>query len=132
MLCLGYIQSSHIIIQFINLNGQIINAFSKEVALKTAEIAKGCAFSSAKLIGYLKYGMQLRNIPNGGFCLFYGDNDAKRQLLVFDGKGNLTHEKDVPLIFATHYFMRATATDVYLLMKDNEQVPEGGYKLTRT
>ena len=133
VLCLGYIQShraaGHIIIQCINLNGQIINTYAKEVALKTTEIGKGTVLSPAKMIGYLKYGMQLRNIPNGGFCLFYGDNDTKRQLLAFDGKGNLTHEKDIPVIYATHYFMRTTATDVYLLMKDNEHVPEGGYKL---
>jgi hypothetical protein len=152
VLCLGYIQSplaggesvrnrkdlqkargdaqtSHIIIQCINLNGRIINTYAKEVALKTTEIGKGTVLSPAKMIGYLKYGMQLRNIPNGGFCLFYGDNDLKRQLLVFDGNGKLTHEKDIPVIYASHYFMLTSATDVYLLMKDNEHVPEGGYKL---
>jgi hypothetical protein len=37
----------------------------------------------------------------GGFCLFYGDDDTKRQLLVFDGSGKLTHEKDIPVIFAS-------------------------------
>jgi hypothetical protein len=151
-LCLGYIQSplaggesvrsraalrkakddaasSHILVQFINLNGRIISTYYKEVYLKTAEIAKGNAFSSAKLIGYLKYGMQIRNIPNGGFCLFYGDDDVKRQLLVFDNKGSLTRERDIPLTFASHYFMRTSSSDVYLLIKDNEHVPEGGYTL---
>jgi hypothetical protein len=119
LLCLAYIQNpNHLLVQFINLNGQIIGSFHKEVALKTA-----------KMIRYLKYGMQLRNIPNGGFCLFYGDDDTRRQLLIFDGRGKLTNERDIPLTTASHYFMRTSATDVYLLMKDNEHVPEGGYQL---
>jgi hypothetical protein len=152
VLCLGYIQSplaggesvrtraalkkaqgaaasSHILMQFISLNGRIINTYYKEVYLKTTEIAKGNAFSSVKLIGYLKYGMQIRNIPDGGFCVFYGDDDVKRQLLVFDGKGSLVKERDVPLTFANHYYMRTSASDVYLLIKDNEHVPEGGFTL---
>jgi hypothetical protein len=152
VLCLGYIQSplaggesvrsrkdykkaegtatsSHILVQFINLSGKVINSYYREVNLKTASLASGSAFSLSpvKLIGYLKYGMQIRNIPNSGFCLFYGD-DVRQVLLSFDTRGALTHEQNATTI-ADRYIMRSSATEIYLLMKDNARAPEGGYKI---
>jgi hypothetical protein len=153
VLCLGYLQSplaggetvknqrdfskvrdaalsSHILVQFINLNGKVINTYYREVNLNmTATYANGRAFSAvkAKVRGYLKYGMQIRNIPNTGFGLFYGD-ELKQYLLLFDLKGELTHEQEVTS-FGDHYFLRVSATDIYLLVKANVHVPEGGHKL---
>lgn len=143
VLCLGYVQSplaggesvrtwkdykkaqsaataSHILVQFINLDGKVINTYYKEVDLKTAALTR-------KVIGYLRNGMQIRNIPNSGFCLFYGD-EVKQNLLVFDARGSLAHEQPVGVL-ADHYYLRTSASDVYLLMKDNGHAPEGGYKL---
>lgn len=80
-----------------------------------------------KLIGYLKSGMQIRNIPNGGFAIFYGD-ELKQDLLRFDTRGYLTQEQEVSAA-ADHYYIRASATDLYLLAKSNTYAPEGGYKL---
>src|SRR5580692_3716860 len=134
VLCLGYIQSpltggesvrsrrdlrkaedaaasSHILLQFINLDGKLINAWSREVNLNTATSTAGGPWSAMKLIGYLKYGMQIKNIPNGGFAFFYGD-DVKQQLAVFDSKGNLTHEQEAPTV-ADHFFLRTSATEIY-------------------
>jgi hypothetical protein len=151
VLCLGYVQSplaggesvrtrkdykkaedaalsSHILVQFINLNGKIINSYYKEVNLKTETLTNRNTFSSAmKVLGYLKYGMQIRNIPNGGFSLFYGD-DLKQNLVVFDGRGDLTHERPAEGL-ADHYYLRTSATDIYLLMKNDIRTPEGGFKL---
>jgi hypothetical protein len=149
VLCLGYVQSplaggesvrtrkdykkaenaassSHILIQFINLNGKIINTYYREVSLKAVTLANRSAFSAMKVIGYLKYGMQIRNIPNGGFGLFYGD-ELKQSLLVFNSRGDLTHEQSIAVF--EHYYLRASATDVYVLTKDDMRAPEGGYKL---
>jgi hypothetical protein len=113
VLCLGYIQnaaaSGHILLQFINLDGKVINNYYREVNR------------------FLKYGMQIRNIPNGGFVFFYGD-DVKQQLAVFNTRGDLTHEQEAPTI-ADHFFLRASATEIYLLTKHDIRVPEGGSTL---
>jgi len=148
VLCLGYIQSplegvtsirtmrdykkaedaansSHILLQFISLDGKVINTYYREANLQMAPVGRANAFS-VKVGGYLKYGMQIRNIPNKGFCLFYGD-DMKQDLVIFDTKGDLTSEQSAPM--ANHYHLRTSAEKVYLLMKDDGRAPEGGYKL---
>jgi len=150
VLCLGYIQSplaggqsirtlkeyrkagdaatsSHILVQFINLSGKVINTFYQEVNLMTAAVPNRNGYAITKLVGYLKFGMQIRNIPNSGFCLFYGDN-VRQDLVLFDNRGVLTHKLDIPAL-ADHYFLRTSATDIYLLTKKNVRVPEGGYRI---
>jgi hypothetical protein len=155
VLCLGYIQSplaggetvnpsnqreyhkvadaatsSHILVQFINLNGKVINTYYREVSLSTAAAyANARAFSAIKLRvqGYLKYGMQIRNIPNTGFSVFYGDG-LKQYLLLFDPRGEMTHEQEVTA-FGDRYYLRVSGTDIYLLVKADVHVPQGGYKL---
>ncbi|HVU56234.1 MAG TPA: DUF6770 family protein [Puia sp.] len=150
VLCLGYIQSSltgaesirsgkdyqkavdaaassHILVQFVSLGGQVINTYYKGVSLTTGTVPTRNAYSSLKLIGYLKYGMQIRNIPNSGFAFFYGD-EVKQDLVVFDTKGGVTHEQAIQT-FADHYYLRASATDIYLMTKQDISTPEGGYKL---
>lgn len=151
VLCLGYLQSAiaggqsvktpkeyrkateaassdnHLLVQFINLSGKIINTYYKDVYLKTGAVPEGRSYTTLKLFNYLKYGMQIRNIPNGGFCLFYGEN-AKQHLVLFDTGGNMTQEQEVS-DYADQYFLRATATNIYLLVKKEVHVPEGGFKL---
>ena len=112
VLCLGYVQrTGHIVLQFVNLQGNILNTWTKE----------------AHVSGTLKYGMQIRNIPNGGFAFFYGD-DLRQELLLFDTKGMMTHEQPTPA-FAEHFYLHSSATELYLLAKQNGQAPEGGWKL---
>jgi hypothetical protein len=118
-------QSSHILLQFIGLNGRFINTFYKEADLQMGSLGNVGPFS-VKVQGYLKYGMQIRNIPNKGFCLFYGD-DMKQELVLFDTKGNPTSEQAAPM--ANHYHLRTSADKIYLLMKDDGRAPEGGFKL---
>ncbi len=148
VLCLGYIQSplegqtairsmrdyrkaedkanaSHILLQFISLNGKVINTYCREANLQMAPLGRSNSFS-VKVGGYLKYGMLIRNIPGKGFCLFYGD-DSRQDLVLFDTKGDLTSEQSAPM--ANHYHLRTSTEKVYLLMKDDGRAPEGGYKL---
>lgn len=136
VLCLGYLQtslsgtetistqkeyrkaqdaanSSHLLLQFIDLNGKILNHWGRDVNLS--------------LRGFLNYGMQIRNIPNTGFALFYGDM-VKQSLLTFDLQGNLAQEQEVPY-FGSHFFLRTSPSNVYLLVKRNGGTPEGGYQL---
>jgi hypothetical protein len=133
VLCLGYIQSakakatSHLLLQFIDLSGKVINTWYREVNLDMAAYNRGRLFSVTRLSGFLKYGMQIRNIPDGGFALFYGD-ETKQKMTVFDTRGNMTHEQDAP-IAAAHYYLRASPGEIYLLTKNDLRVPEGGYTL---
>jgi hypothetical protein len=150
VLCLGYIQSPlargesirtqkdirraqdqaasrHLLLQFINLNGKVINTFYREINLTATGVPNENPFSSHKVIGFLKYGMQLKNIPNGGFCLFYGD-DIKVTLLRFDAQGTLTHEQAITE-FAEHYYLHTSRGSIYLLTKKNVGAPEGGFRL---
>ena len=151
VLCLGYIQSalsgtqkvrtkkgykkvedaaasSHMLIQFINLSGKVINTYYRDISLETAQLAITNPYATAiKLVSYLKYGMQIRNIPNSGFCLFYGDN-FRQDLVLFDTRGVQTHKLEIPGL-ADHYYLHATATYIYLLTKKDVRVPEGGNRL---
>jgi hypothetical protein len=151
VLCLGYIQtkldpvekvrtengyrkiqdaanSSHLVLQFINLNGRIVNDWTRDVNLNFTGIGTSSFLSSSiRLISHLKYGMQIRNIPNGGFALFYGD-EIKQSILTFDLKGNLEQEQVVPAL-GHHFILRTSASNVYLLAKQNKGTPEGGYRL---
>jgi hypothetical protein len=150
VLCLGYIQSSlqgvepmrtrgafrraqdaanssHILLQFINLNGKVINTYYNQVDLNTTTFMTRNPFATRKLVGYLKYGMQIKNIPNSGFAFFYGDQ-VKQDMLVFDIGGNLTHQQEIPTI-ADLFYLQASATNIYLLAKGAVRTPEGGFRL---
>jgi len=151
VLCLGYIQSSvtgvktiksqkdyrkavdaatssHILVQFVSLEGQILNTYYKDVELSTDMYTSTNPWSaSIKMAIHLKYGMQIKNIPNSGFVFFYGD-DLRRKLVEFDLKGNLTHEQDAPT-YADRFYLHTSAWKIYLLAKEDRPTPEGGYKL---
>ena len=151
VLCLGYVQSelsgtqkvrtmrkyrkvedaalsSHMLIQFINLNGKVINTYYQDVTLATGAFPNSNPYATAvKVVNYLKYGMQIRNVPNSGFCLFYGD-DFRQDLIMFDTRGVQTHKLEIPRL-ADHYYLHATATYIYLLTKKDARVPEGGNRL---
>jgi len=151
VLCLGYIQSSltgvktirstkdyrkamdaatssHFLLQFISLDGKIINSYYKDVSLSAEPLPTRNPWSaSIKIAGHLKYGMQIRNIPNNGFAFFYGD-DLRRELMVFDTKGTLIHEQDAPT-YADRFYLHTSAANIYLLTKQDRPTPEGGYKL---
>ena len=137
VLCLGYIQSlvtgaerirtekefrkmqdaanaSHLLLQFIDLNGHILNHWTREV--------------NVSLTGNLKYGLQIRNIPNTGFAIFYGD-EVKQTLLTFDLKGDPTQEQEVPIL-SRYFLLRTSPSNVYLLTKKFDQrEPEGAFRL---
>jgi hypothetical protein len=151
VLCLGYIQtalsgtqkirtmrgykkvedaaaSSHLLLQWISLNGKVISTFYQEAALSTAAIPNRNPYASAiKVVNLLKYGMQIRNVPRVGFCLFFGDG-FKQDLMLFDTKGALIHKMAIPDL-AERYYLHASATYIYLMEKKDVRVPEGGYKL---
>ena len=118
--------SSHILLQFINLDGKVINTYYQEAHLDV-QFAPGNTRAPAVIGAELKYGMQIKNIPKHGFVFFYGD-DVTQHLLVFDDKGALRHEQEAPMV-ADRFYLLASGEDVYLLTKQNGRVPEGAFKL---
>ena len=120
--------SSHILLQFISLDGKILNTYYKDVSLSADPLPSRNPWASTmKVTGHLKYGMQIRNISNSGFAFFYGD-DLRRVLLTFDTRGTLIHEQDAPT-YADHFYLHTSAANIYLLTKQDRPTPEGGFKL---
>ena len=149
VLCVGYIQTSltekqvvrsphglhkaedaasasHILLQFISLDGKVIKSYYKEAHL---DLRLAPRVNRAPVIvgADLKFGMEIKNIPKHGFAFFYGD-EATQRLLVFDDKGELRHEQESPML-SDRYYLLASAEDIYLMVKKNELVPEGGLSL---
>jgi len=151
VLCLGYIQTalsgtqkirtmrgykkvedaaaaSHVLLQWISLNGKVISSYYQEAALSTAAVPGRSPYaSSIRVVNLLRYGMQIRNVPRVGFCLFFGDG-FKQDLILFDLKGAVIHKMAIPDL-ADRYYLHASATYIYLMEKRDVRVPEGGYKL---
>jgi len=150
VLCLGYIESalagtvssrdkearkamkegvtSQVMLQFISLNGKIINKFTTNVELSSYSTLTGGYFSaSVNMTSYLKYGMQIKNIAGKGFCVFYGD-DSKKELLILGVDGKLVKRKKIAFD-AAGYLLLASSSNMYLLAKDNEDAPEGGFRI---
>lgn len=151
VLCLGYIQSSlqgvqkvrtlnglrkmedkandsHLLLQFVDLGGKIINTWYKDVNLTLGALPNKNPYAMAvKAIGYLKYGMQIKNIPNKGFAFFYGD-EVQQNLLLFDMQGNPGPQQEIP-VRGELFYLHTTPTLIYLVVKQNGQSPEGGYRL---
>jgi len=148
VLCLGYIESamagvvsgrearkaykenapSLALVQFINLSGKIINKYTTSVDLSSQPFYTGRGFSTTfNMVSYLKYGMHIKNITGTGFCLFYGDEN-KKELLIFGVNGKLIRKKKVS-VDAEDYYLLTSAPNMYLLTKNKDDVPEGGYRL---
>jgi hypothetical protein len=148
VLCLGYIESALAgmvtakearkaykegaanlaLVQFISLQGKIINKYATPVDLTSTSYYSGRGFStSISMVSYLKYGMHIKNIAGTGFCLFYGDEN-KKELLIFGADGKLIRKKKIAAD-ASDYYLLTSAPNMYLLTKDKEDAPEGGYRL---
>jgi hypothetical protein len=112
-----------IMVQFVGLNGKIINAYTKPVDLTTAVLVTG--YFSTKQTGYLKHALQISNVANTGFSVFYGD-EKKNELLLFDLKGNMIHEKTVSAEIS-ECVLQTAGQNIYLLTKKNDHFNWGNY-----
>jgi hypothetical protein len=148
LLCLGYVESamagvlsgkearraykdnekggSQILMQFISLSGKIINKFTSPIVL-TAGITSGSSSFIVHMAGYLKHGIQIKNLSGLGFCVYYGD-ESKREILLFDTGGKLLRKRNVTVDFP-YYFLQTSGSDIYLLTKMHINPAEGGYQL---
>jgi uncharacterized protein DUF6770 len=107
---------SQVLVQFISLQGKILNMYSTNVDLTTTPVMVGRGFgASIREVSYLKNGIQLKNIAKYGFCLFYGDEN-KKDLLVFDASGKLRREEKIPPD-ANNDYLFTSSPNFYLLTR---------------
>jgi hypothetical protein len=148
VLCLGYLESAmagvltgkearqayrhsnmtnQILLQFISLNGKIINRFTSPVTLSSSQVVGTGSAWTYHMASYLKNGMQIKNVSGKGFCVFYGD-ETNKEILLLDTNGKLIRRKKVTVDYP-YYFLQTSGTDIYLLTKMHIRPAEGGYQL---
>jgi hypothetical protein len=117
-------EKTYVYTQFLGLNGKIIGANAVRVAVKPFSTAiYGGVQGDAKL----KFGVLLKNIPQKGFAVSFGD-DNKNNLLVYNPAGKQVWQKAIAEE-ASNYYMLTSQQDVWFLVKKTENVSEGGYSL---
>ena len=118
--------NSYIFTQFLGLNGKIIksNSIEADITMSSDPFPHGKRVMGS---GKLKEDIQLRNVPQKGYALFYGD-DSKKNLVIYNPAGKQTWQTPVT-DEAQAYLMLASGTDVYILMKKKNDMLEGGYEL---
>ncbi|MBS1565540.1 MAG: hypothetical protein JST39_14215, partial [Bacteroidetes bacterium] len=117
--------NTYVVTQFLGLDGRIIKTNSIEVDVTASE-----NYVTRKKVvgtGSLKEDIQLRNIPQKGFALFYGD-DSKKSLNIYDPAGKLTWSTIVSEN-AQGFALLSSGPDIYLLMKKENTMYEGGFEL---
>lgn len=119
---------NYVFVQMINLEGDIINTSSHKVDLILRdEVAIARTIKPSMIAGRLKHDVVLKNIPNKGFALLYGD-DNKTQLSAINIDGKESWKKTVAE--ATGYGMLTTPSDIFILSKKNHDMVEGGYEIS--
>ncbi|HVG42517.1 MAG TPA: hypothetical protein VM888_12960, partial [Chitinophagaceae bacterium] len=115
-----------IVTQFLNLDGKIINRNSVPATIDMSKTT--IAYTGDKLMtnSKLKQEIQVRNIAQKGFALFYGD-DEDNHLSVYDVNGKQLWKKKISQI-AKAYYLMASNEEIYLLSKKEDKNLEGGYE----
>lgn len=115
-----------VFMQFLNLDGKIINTQSIPVDIKVTEYYS----YSGKVVasGKLAQPIQLHNIAGQGFACFYGD-DRKNNLRIYDANGQQTWHKLVNEFDAQAFGLLTSKENVYLLVKKKNEMTEGGFEL---
>ena len=113
-----------VVARFLSLDGKTLatNAVPADI-----EIAKG-DYSGKYVRGSLTQGIQLRNVPQKGFTLFYGD-EHHNYLLAYDLAGKQLWKKEVSK-FSKGYYLLSSADGAYLLTKKLDDKIEGGYEVS--
>lgn len=121
-------QKTSVVVQFLNLDGKIINTHNIPVK-NDVEPIRGYETNGNKImaVGALKHGIQLKNISNKGFVCFYGDKFAN-YLLTYAPDGKMIWKKNVP--DAKSYGLITADDDIYLLWRETSKFYEGGYSVS--
>ncbi|MDQ3278420.1 MAG: hypothetical protein M3Q06_08835, partial [Bacteroidota bacterium] len=113
-----------VVTRFLSLDGKTIatNAEEADISISMGD------FSYPYVMGKLEQSIQLRNVPQKGFALFFGDNN-NNHLLTYDIAGKEVWKKNVSRLAKANYLL-SSAEGIYLLSKKQEQKIEGGYEVT--
>jgi len=146
VLCLGYLKSNFlyqnyknnsnyrkaaavaknfVMLQFISLNGKIINANSIKADINT-DNSHSPYYEKFYASGKLKSPILVKNISQKGFACFFGD-ESGNNLLVYNAKGEQLWQKKLSLN-ADEFDMLTSGTNIYLLTK-KAQNNESDYEL---
>ena len=118
--------------QFLNLEGKILktNTIVAQADYNPSNLNFKFEYVKDKMVNYgeLKHNIQIKNIPQKGFALFYGDKD-KNRLIIYDSKGKQLWNKTIKDAEGG-FLMLASNAGIYLLSKEKvEKTPEGGFEV---
>ncbi|WP_207514538.1 DUF6770 family protein [Longitalea luteola] len=116
-------QKTSVFVQFVSLDGKIVKSNTFEATLTPQTNSYGI-YTGEKM---LKHSLQLTNIPQKGFALFFGD-DRKSNLVTFSANGDILWQKNTTEQ-AQRFNLLAAKQAIYLLVKRNHEMKEGGYEL---
>lgn len=118
--------NNDILLQFLNISGQLLKRISLplEVHCRAVKAEKGVEVASS-----IREDIQLRNMPQQGFVLFYGD-DEKNILSVYKSDGTRSWH-NVIKENALGYVILPSGQDVYMLMRKTGSMIQGDYEMAR-
>lgn len=119
--------SSSLFMQFLTLNGNIVNTKTIPLEIKPEKEPEYLYTGYYKAKAKLKNDVELKNIPQTGFGLLYGD-DSKNNLLVYNNAGVQTWQKTIAGDFL-RLSIYTSGPDIYILSKKKDKMNEGGYEL---
>lgn len=113
-----------VVTQFLGLDGKQIKLNEVSVDVKTdLEYVSGRKWQgTARLSEYI----QLKNVSQHGFALFYGDKN-NNNLVAYNANGGLLWKKNI--FEAQAFVMLTSGTNIFLLSKKNNDMAEGGYQV---
>jgi hypothetical protein len=118
--------SSSLFMQFLSLQGNIVNTKTIPLEFKP-EKEPAYAYGYYVAQARLKHDVELKNIPQTGFGLLYGD-DSKNNLLVYNTTGVQTWQKTIPGKYLS-LSLYTSGPDMFILSKKKDKMNDGGYEL---
>src|SRR5688572_27681335 len=115
-----------IVLQFLSLDGKILQESSMKVTPVNSEKIYS-SFGKFQVEVKLKHPIQLANIPQKGFACSYGD-ETTNTLLAYSTSGQKIWKKNTT--DSEGFVLVTTAEDIFMLSKQKNDYPEGGYSLT--
>ena len=114
-----------VVTQFLTLDGKTIKINEVPIQLNSVLQQSGGAWtrSNFQYSGNLNHRIQLKNISQKGFALFYGDKNGCN-LIAYDLKGNQLWQKNID--DQQDFALLTSKADIYLLEKEKGKYIEGG------
>jgi hypothetical protein len=124
-----------IMMQFITLEGKIVNTHSYKVAIDLSKDAFATQYYGnyqlvfTQFVGYgnLEQPLQVSNMAQNGFVCFYGDA-VGNHLLKYTNEGKEAWQKTVPT-HAESFTLHTSGDNIHLLAKKEEDMKEGGFEI---